>query len=105
MAILTEFPMIRGVSYWRRLPVVGGTILALLLPLGAAGCSEEVKDQFASAALPAVEAGLKSLMEGIITGLVTVAQTSITGSNTGTNGTDTGGTDTGGTGNGSETSA
>jgi hypothetical protein len=97
MAIFTEFPMIRGVSYWRRLPVIGGTILALLVPLGAVGCSDEVKNEFTNAALPAVEAGLKSLMEGIITGLATVAQSSITGGNTSTSGTDTGGTDNSGT--------
>ncbi len=49
--------------------------LALLLPLAATcfGCGDEVNREFRSAALGSIESGVKTIVDGVLTGLFTVA--------------------------------
>ncbi len=64
-------------------------ILVLALPLGLlAGCSDDVQNEFNSAALSSIETGLKAIADGLISGMAAVADSQIT-ANGGTTTTDT----------------
>jgi ribosomal protein S5 len=56
---------------------VGRTGLAALVLVGSLtgvlGCGENAEDRFQDAASSAIESGLKSIMDGIITGIFAVA--------------------------------
>lgn len=59
----------------RRMLCTYGAILAIgMLGLGfSTGCSDEVSDEFRAAAASQLETGLKAILDGIVTGIFTVA--------------------------------
>ncbi len=58
----------------RRLGIYGAIAALLVAAGGAAGCSnDEIAKEFRTAALGSVESGVKSIVDGVITGLFTVA--------------------------------
>ncbi len=67
-------------------------ILALGLPIAVlTGCSEDVQQRFNAAAVSSIEDGLKSIANGLITGLATIATPDNQDSGSGTSGSGTSG--------------
>jgi hypothetical protein len=58
---------------WRRTAVVGVALLALLGGL-TTGCDDEVRKEFAAAAVDGIETGVNSIVDGVLTGIFTVAE-------------------------------